>query len=145
MKIEKHYRLKGKISNVKKILTNLEFYGKLHPLIKSVEIINNKTTECDEYIISEKPYSWIPIQIKYSAKVKSFENKIEYKIEGLPFSTSKITYKLNQLPEEIQLKFQLVIEGKLIGKSILLKKMIKAQNELINAINKELANPILLK
>lgn len=106
MKIEKRYRLIGELNKVKTIFHNLEYYGIFHPLIRSVKKIENGITNCVEYRIKERPYSWIPIPIMYSAEVKSFENKIEYKIKGIPFTEPQIRYEINQLSEaEINLKF----------------------------------------
>ncbi len=139
MNREIQYKILGNLKTIQNILTDLVYYGKLHPLIQSVTKIKNESIDCKAYRIKERPYSWIPINIFYSAQVKSSENKVEYLISGIPFTKAKINYQLNQInTEETEVIFSLELNSKLIGKRILFNKMIDAQNRLMESINKEL-------
>jgi len=145
MKFEKVYKLNGEINKVREILQNLKYYGELHPLIKSVEKMEVDTDGNKEFLIRERPYKWIPITIVYSAEVKCNENTVEYIIKGIPLAKPLIKYDLVELSKgDIDLNFELIIEGLLPGKSILLNKMVKAQDQLMASINKELLHPKVL-
>ena len=138
MEIEKQYNVVGDLAELQNILINIEYYGRLHPLIKAVKKIENGS---NEYKIKERPYNWIPIHINYLVQVKSFEKRIEYKIIGIPFAKVRIRYSLNQIDKkDTEIIFRLEIDSKLIGKKILGNKMMDAQNQLIKSINEELSS-----
>jgi len=140
MLTEKHYKINTDLNFIKNILIDLNLYGELHPLIKSVHKVNVTAKNYEEYLIKERPYRWIPITIKYTAQLSSKENEEDYKILGIPFTKAYIKYTLNKISDkETDVKFRLQLDGKPIGKRILLNKMIKAQNKLMKAMNDQLS------
>lgn len=130
---EKTYISKGSIEEIRTILSDLEVYGELHPLIQTVK---QHAADENSYIIKEKPYSWIPITIKYYARVRVIENQIIYKINGLPLTEAKIKYTLEEINDgETSIIYKLELMSKLVGQRILANKMIKAQDQLMKSIN----------
>jgi len=136
----KSYQLNGSLDKIQKILFDLEYYGRLHPLIKKVELISKKHDLVQWYKIVEKPYPKIPIKIRYKALVAQTPfHEVVYMIEGIPFTKASIKYTLKQLDQnKVDITFDLKIKNYLIGKKILAKKMIAAQDELMIAMQKEL-------
>jgi len=80
----------------------------------------------------------LPIQFYYKAKVKASTDEIKYEIYDLPFTKALIHYKLTQKSKIIEIEFHLRIDSKLIGKRILLYKMMKAQDDLMCSMQSEM-------
>ena len=140
MEIEKSYKVFGKLNKLREILVDLKYYGKLHPLIKSINKIEDESKEHVEYEIKERPYKWIPITIKYYAEVRLRQDLIEYRIKGIPVTKVTIKYTLTEVDKQaIRIRFRLKIENNFVGKKILENKMINAQDLLMTAIKKELS------
>lgn len=138
MKFEKKYIIQKSLEEVKDIFYNLEKFGSFHPLIKSVKKLDTDVNGQTKYLIKEQPYPWIPIRIKYTALVGIQGNRIAYKIHGIPMVKPSIKYQFSSISNaKTQVHFNLDIEGKMMGKRILMSKMVKAQNSLILLINKE--------
>jgi len=138
MQIEKEYSLAGNQKEVQNLLMNLEYYGELHPLIKSVESLEDASKEYEEYLIRERPFAWIPFTVQYWAQVKLDKATIEYKIIGLPFTTARIRYNWSPIAEkETEVIFKLQIEGPWIVEKLLGYKMVDAQDQLMKSINQE--------
>lgn len=126
------------LAEVREIFSNLKAYGDFHPLIHKVtpleKVVNDDFTF---FKIHERPYSWLPIKISYFALVCRKDQTIEYTIKGIPFSQPKVSYQLTSLSSHsTQLDYKLNIKGLPIIRSILKKKMVQAQEDLIVSINK---------
>ncbi len=136
----KSYQLSGSLYKIQEILLDLKYYGKLHPLIKEVTLVSKKNKVAQFYKIKEKPFPKIPINISYTALVtQTPEEEIVYMIRDLPLTKAAIKYTLKQLEHnKVDIKFDLTIKNHLIGKKILAKKMLAAQDELMKAMQKEL-------
>jgi len=138
MKYHKEYILHRNLKDVSNIFKDLKSFGNYHPLIKSVEFADDRKQGFEKYKIKEQPFNLIPIKIQYLASVHLREDLIEYKIHGIPFLYPRIEYQLFYREEAVtRLNFTLIIEGMPIVKNILMNKMIKAQNILIEAINEK--------
>ena len=106
MKRAKNYQIKGELTKVSEILSNLKIYGNLHPLIESVEKLDD---EEEVYTIYEKPFSWLPINLKYRAKVTNTGDlSIKYLISEIPLTTAIIEYDLTKESKEIQLLLRMI-------------------------------------
>jgi len=134
----KTYTVNLPISEIQKILSNLELFGKFHPLITSVEKMNPTKDGHPQYLIKEKPFDSLPIKIQYKAIVKVQPKYIELEIFDIPFTKAFIYYQMQAVNEaSTAVDFRLVINSKMPGKVILQRKMINAQDRLMNAINKK--------
>ncbi len=92
----------------------------------------------NEYEIIERPFRRIPINIDYTAEVRISRNNIEYIIKGIPLADAKIEYELKEKSlEETIAKFNLYIVGKIFVERFLGWKMISAQDQLMESLNKE--------
>ncbi len=60
----KTYLIEGNPDKIGEILHDLEYYGKLHPLIQRVERVDT-SEERIQYRITERPFRWMPIIIQY--------------------------------------------------------------------------------
>lgn len=135
MGVQKEYNIQVDIAEIIDILTDITRYAHFHPLMISAKKIKNPDNENNKFEILEKPYNFIPKKVKYYAEVIKGENSIEYKITGIPFVKSKITYQLDQLKENPSLLiFNVEIKGVFI-KKLLLNLMVKSQGKLISNIN----------
>jgi len=138
VKYHKEYILTRNLIDASSIFKDLKSFGHYHPLIKTVELVDDAEHGASKYIIKEQPFDLISIKIKYSATVHLHKNTIEYKISGIPFLYPNITFQLNQEDEDTtRVSYNLIIKGIPIVKNILMNKMVTAQNELINSINKK--------
>lgn len=139
MQFKKSYHLSASIDTVKQALIDLHQYGQLHPLINGVEKIHSPIQEITNYKITEQPFSWLPINIQYFAAVKFSEREVSYEITGIPLTQAWIAYDLKELKTtEVEISFNLKIAGFLPGKKILQYKMVKAQDELMEAMEKKI-------
>jgi hypothetical protein len=131
----KNYLIDGNLSQVVPQLVDLSIYADLHPLI--FKAIKKEGVE-NTYDIHERPFTWLSINIKYSASVTHNESSIKYDVNGLPFPKVVIKYELIEKAELIvEIAFNIQIEGILPGKVFLMNKMFKAQDELmLNLQNK---------
>ena len=140
MNRQKQYKINGPLIKIQKKLSNLELFGKLHPLIKEVKKMTKDNIGGSlSYRIIERPYHWFPINIQYSAKVTASENEVVYEISEIPFTKANIRYELKEIKENLtEIKFNLQIDSKLIGKGILMNKMISAQDKVMERIDLEM-------
>lgn len=139
LEFEKTYDINGSADQLIAILKDLEHYGRLHPLIRSVKPVDQDSSHLDKFKIKERPFKKLPVTIKYFASVESSDSEVNYQLSGIPFTKGHIQYSIIPISsKETQLKFFLQIDNKVFGKKILLKKMIAAQNELIDNLNSEL-------
>jgi len=135
MKKSKTYTVASPSKNIVEVLIDLERYGKIHPLIVKVEKFDTINT----YRIFEKPFSWVPLNIQYTAAVKSEMDKISYTISGIPFARVYINYTLIQVSNKsTKANFHLSIESKMIGMQILQYKMMRAQDQFMTALQSEI-------
>jgi len=138
MKATKNYQLTGSSKRIKLILSDINHYGRLHPLIQRVEKLE-PVSQGTKYKIIERPYLWLPINIQYKVLVKTNEHEIDYEITEIPFTKAFINYQLNIASENLtNIQFHLTIKSKVFGKKILLNKMLDAQDQLMKAIQNEL-------
>jgi len=138
MEIRKTYNIHSREDAVRQVLTDLHQYGRLHPLIKQVEKIDQLTSENPTFKITERPYNWAPIIIQYSATLNLIGDEFEYEITGIPLTKAWIRYSLREIGiNETEVNFHLKILGKLPAKKILQGKMVAAQNQLMEAMQKE--------
>lgn len=130
---QKTYTFQGTSSQTIAILEDLEYYGKLHPLITEVQQLDSVL-----YRIKEKPYPKIPVTIKYNATITKTGNEISYHVTDLPWSEAFITYVVTEEKDEVVINFILRIESRLLGKKVLFRKMISAQDKVMAGIEEEL-------
>jgi len=114
------------------LFSELKEYAKIHPLISKAK---ETVTKQNKYRITEKPFKYLPISISYFATVKSSVNEIEYSISKIPLSKLTIKYIFLSFDyKTTEIKCFLELESTLIGKSILFRKLIKSQDELMNSL-----------
>lgn len=114
------------------LFSDLKEYAKVHPLILNAK---ETVTNQNKYRITEKPFKYLPIRISYYATVNSSVNEIEYFISKIPLSKLTIKYTfLSSDSKTTEIKCLIELESKLVGKSILFRKLIKAQDELMNSL-----------
>lgn len=121
-------KVNASLSEVKSTLLDIEEYGELHPLIKSVSALGS-----DHYLINEKPYRFIPLNVMYQAFItKSTENAIDYGFSKVLFFMPAFFYQLSSDDDQTtQIHLMIQIDGgPRIGRKILINKMIKAQKQL---------------
>ena len=124
------------IKSLSEFFNDLRKYAKLHPLILAAEQVG---TNPPKFRITEKPFPYLPVKIKYYATIQTTLNEIVYNISGIPFTEIEIRYTLSSLaPQLSRIQCRITLQSKLIGRSILFKKLQSAQNELIKALNKKI-------
>ncbi len=135
------YLLEGQKAAVFQVLSNLEKFGELHPLIQKVERVDSDSVE-PIFQVFEQPFSWVPITIKYRANVTTTsDDSIQYAITTLPLTSVFLEYKLSQLSaSSIQVKVSIEIQSKLIGKGILMYKMLDAQDNTMSSLQNLLSH-----
>lgn len=140
MEIEKKYTLEQALEQFLMTFKDLKLYGLVHPLIRGVELLESNALG-NKYQIVEQPYSYLPFRIKYQALLLSEGNEITYTISGIPWTNAQIQYSFepNELEDKTTIHFKLNIEGKLPNwaHKILQHKMMKAQDQLMEAIARE--------
>jgi len=130
-KIEtKSYTLSAPVSSVRSVLTNLEQYGRLHPLITSATKI-----EKDIFKIRERPFRSIPIHINYFARVIDTPDQIKQQVWGLPLVSLEISYSLEEKESATQVQVNITATAPPIVRRVLLNKMMAAQDELMRSIS----------
>jgi len=140
MKFNKDYIIHNKQKTVREIFADLIQYGVFHPLINRVTVLE-QLEQSTTYLISEQPYNYIPINIKYSANKIEVNDSIVYTISGIPLLKPKIIYRFDTVEEDqTTVNFELSIHGVPILKKILLNKMVDAQDQLMESINMKLLN-----
>ena len=79
----------------------------------------------------------MPFKISYFASIESEENEIIYEVTGIPLSKLKIhyTFTSNEM-DETEINCLLQLDSKLLGKQILMRKLEKAQNDLMSSLKK---------
>lgn len=129
------FKVKGDIKEIREVFLDLNLYCKLHPLLLRAEKIELEK-EQDIYRIYEKPFSWLPVKIKYKAQVIQKSNDvIEYLITDIPFTKAVFNYEFSQTTKQlVSINWTIEIINKLFWKNILMRKMIDAQEKIINAI-----------
>jgi hypothetical protein len=139
MKKQITFHVFGSFDKIYNSFADLEIFGDLHPLIVKV----NKSLQLDEniaeYDIMEQPFTWLPFKIKYKSLVRTTDNKVEYNVFDLPFTKGTIVYNFTEIESKncTEIIFNLHLESKLLGRKILLNKMLKAQIKLIDKLNKK--------
>lgn len=126
------YTLPFSKESVIDLFNDLEAYGKLHPLILSVKEIESNPIQ---YKITERPYKFLPFKIIYYATIHSAGNEIVYSVTGIPLSKLHIKYNLESIENGgTEINCLLQLDSKLVGKQILMNKLIKAQNDLMSSL-----------
>lgn len=135
MKFKTQYHLRGEVEKIQSYFSDLKVYGKLHPLINSVKEIKSKDAFSSLYEVREKLYPWIPISVKYQAAVKQQQNLIGYEIKKIPFTKLNFNYEFIVIGEsEFEIKFRVYMRSSLLGRKSMFKKIINAQNQLMNNV-----------
>jgi ribosome-associated toxin RatA of RatAB toxin-antitoxin module len=135
MKFKSQYHLRGDVEKIQSYFSDLKIYGKLHPLINSVKEIKSKDAFSSLYEVREKLYTWIPYSVKYQAAVKQQENLIGYQIKKIPFTKLNFNYEFIVIGEsEFEIKFRVYMHSSLLGRKSMFKKIINAQNQLMNNV-----------
>lgn len=113
--------------------SDLNKYAQVHPLILKAE---KTKIDPNKYKITERPFKYVPIKISYQATVRSNKDEVEYLISKIPFTKLTIKYAFLSLnTETTEIKCSIQLQSKLIGKTILFRKLIKAQNDLMNSLD----------
>jgi len=116
------------------ILADLRQYAHLHPLILSateVEPFSNK------FRIVERPFRLFPIRISYIAQRNCFNNKIDYQISGIPFTTGTMRYAINCVDDrKTSIDWYAEISSSLPIETWLVNKMLSAQNILMARLSR---------
>ncbi len=98
MKIVKAYSIHSDLSDVHKILTDIDYYGRIHPLIRSTRKIQTESKDHQEWEIKERPYRNIPINITRRYEMKNFVPKcrlIIFNIRLLPIILESVSNSSN--------------------------------------------------
>jgi len=129
------YKVKGNISQVVSIYSDLYKFSEHHPLIQRVEKLSSNS-KGQLYAIYEKPFSWLPININYRANVtQKDEFTVDYALTKIPFTKAYFNYVFTEeAGHHVHIKLKIEILSKVIHKRILLKMMIKAQDKIIDSI-----------
>ena len=131
----KVFLINGSLDQITPYLVDLSEYAKIHPLISHA--VRIPPLDQSHFKVFEKPYSFLPIKISYSAEILASANEITYDISGLPFETVFINYTFSEKAKNAtEINFKITIESILAGKKILSGKMISAQEELMKNLNK---------
>lgn len=126
------------LNTIMPIFSNLEIYGRLHPRIEQA----NRIASDDgfiQYQIVERPFSWIPIHIKYAAKVKQSPNRLQYTIQGIPLTKAIYEYQFLPRQEWTVIKLTIQVESKLPITKLLINKMVQAQEVLIQSLQNQIS------
>jgi hypothetical protein len=126
-----NFTIEKPVSEVKDIIGDLRTFGDYHPLITSVTETSEST-----YEVKERPYSWLPLSIRYSARIElQSDTRIIYRISKLVLFKPRFTYEfLSEESKSTNFQFTIQIEGPPLGRKILLNKMIDAQVRLWQAV-----------
>lgn len=130
-KISRTYILDKNESELRSFLIDLVAFGALHPLIFFVK---KETGLGDNLVfrIYEKPYSMLPLTINYTVKVVEEGERIIYHITGVPMHDVSIFYIIKSLDEnKTQVELNIVVKGIPLNESLMLKKMINAQDHIM--------------
>lgn len=131
-----NYQINASSEKLQEIFSDLTKFGAWHPLIITATLLDDSS---NTYKILEKPYSFLPFKIIYFAEVLSEERKVFYKISGIPLSNAKFTYEFKEItPEATAINCLIEIEGVYFLDSILINKMVDAQNKLMKALSNSL-------
>jgi hypothetical protein len=134
---EKKYSVYKNIEEVRLVLTNLETYAKVHPLIVSAKPLEISSPDQKIYEIIEQPYSWLPVKFTYQAQVFIANDTITYRLTGIPMFQPVIEYRLKSIDaKKTQVVFTLTISGNLMTQRLLANKMLKAQDQLMRNLDK---------
>ncbi len=118
---------------IRAFLSNMEDYGAYHPLITSAEPID---AERSLFIIKEKPFSWLPIRIKYKAKVQVLGRVIIYETFGIPLNKAILEFRTeNEGLNHTTVNLKVVVKGPILISSFLASKILKAQKHLFNKLS----------
>ncbi|MFC3809261.1 hypothetical protein [Lacihabitans lacunae] len=135
MKFKSQYHFKGEIAKIQPYFSDLKVYGKLHPLIRTVKELKTQDASVSLFEVSERPFGWVPIQVRYQALVKKHKNLIGFQIKKLPFTKLNFNYEFIEITEkEFEIKFRVYMKSRMIGSRLFFKKMITAQNQLMNNV-----------
>ena len=140
MKRSKSYKIKGNLEEITDVFADLNRFGDAHPLIYKVEQLKVIGGD-DFYKIFEKLFSWIPININYKARViRPNKTTVEYRVTGIPFTKVHFHYNYSEgSSDHIIIDLLIEMKGYLPIKDLILKKMIKAQDVIINSIDNQKA------
>lgn len=133
----KTYAVQKKLEKLVDIFSDLEKFGALNPLIYKVEKLGAEQNE-RLFRIYERPYRWLPITVKYKARViLQAAHNVEYQITELPFTTANFVYRFSkESVDRTMIELRIQINSKLIGKKILMNKMIKAQDKIMSNLSR---------
>jgi hypothetical protein len=137
MKRSKSYNINGNLEEIIDVFTDLNRFGDAHPLIYKVEQLNAIEGD-DLYKVFEKPFSWIPININYKARViRSDKTTVEYRVTGIPFLKVHFLYNYSEDSlDHIVINLHIELNGYLPIKGLILNKMIKAQDVIMHSISR---------
>jgi len=97
-------------------------------MFKSIDI--DKT-----YAVKEKPFKGLPFKVNYKAKVTVVDNKVSYYVFGLPSNKVDMEYLFSEGKDgNTNIDFNIHIRGKGFGKKMLMRKMLAAQDVIMNKI-----------
>lgn len=134
---EKKYSVYQNIEEVRSVLTNLETYAKVHPLIISAKPLEMASPDQKIYEILEQPYGWLPVKFTYQAQVFCANDTITYQLTGIPMLQPVIEYRLKSIDaKKTEVIFALTISGNLMTQRLLANNMLKAQDQLMRNLDK---------
>lgn len=111
---------------------DLEKYAALHPLITAVQVVDEPATDLTTWEILERPFSFLPIKIRYRATVDASEERVHYAVAGVPLSRIEMTYDFSNVDDEVvSIGFSLELDAPFWVRAILSRKMLAAQDSLI--------------
>ena len=135
-KIVRSYILEKSENELRIFLKDLVAFGGLHPL---VFFVKKETGLGDNLIfrVFEKPYTFLPFTINYTVKVIEDGEKITYEITGVPMHNVFIHYITKSLEDnKTQVELNISIKGIPFNESMMMKKMIQAQDHVMMRFEK---------
>ncbi len=135
-KVTRSYILEKNEGELRVFLKDLVAFGNLHPLIFFVKK-ENELGDNLVFRVFEKPYSFLPFTINYTVKVVEEGKKISYQITGVPMHTVSINYSTKAIEEnKTQIELSILIKGIPFNESLMMKKMIDAQDHIMMSFEK---------
>ncbi len=136
---KKKYSVYKNVEKIRTVLTNLEIYAEIHPLIISARHLQSGPGSNKIYQIIEQPYRWLPLKIAYQAEVSVTDDTITYQIRGLPGLQPVMVYQLTSIDYgKTQIFFGLSISGNPLAQRILARKMMSAQNQFMRKLDHQI-------
>lgn len=126
------YLIQGSKEYLMDVFCDLPKFCEFHPLIISSKFLKKDSAGRAVYGILEKPFSFLPVKVKYQASATINKDTVEYDIRKIPLMHPILTYTFNEIDtNSTELFFDIKIVGLPLVKNYLGYKMKKAMDELV--------------